>query len=84
MPKMRSDSWIILELLIALVVFGVLSFFVVPVYEKGASIVIEVVKVSLAGVLGYKFGKALPQQASPPLSTPPTPKPDAPPPALKV
>jgi hypothetical protein len=86
MPKMKSESWIVLELLIGLMGLGALSFFFIPVYEKGAWVVIDAVKASLALVLGYKFGKALPQQASqtPPVAPPIPPNPPSAPPDVKV
>ena len=39
-----------------LVLFGILSFFKVPMYEKGAWLVIGAASSALTGALGFKFG----------------------------
>ena len=59
---MKSENWIIVELLGLLTAFGLLSFFFTPVYEKGAWLVMGAILSALSTVLGYKFGKNLPQQ----------------------
>ena len=63
MPEMKSESYIIVELGGALLFLGCLSFFFVPAYEKGAWLVINIISSGLAMVLGYKFGKGMPEQA---------------------
>ena len=60
---MKSESYIIIELGGALLFLGCLSFFFVPAYEKGAWLVINIISSGLAMVLGYKFGKGMPEQA---------------------
>ncbi len=61
---MKSESWIILELEIALLTLAGLSFFRTPVYEKAVWFIIGVLASAFTRVIGYKFGKAMPQQAS--------------------
>jgi len=60
---MKSESWIVAELGAALLFLGLLSFFFVPAYEKGSSLVMDCFKVGFGLVLGYKFGKGMPEQA---------------------
>ena len=61
---MKSESWLIVELAGALLLLAVLSFFMVPLYEKGAWFVIGSFSTALGTVLGYKFGKGMPEQAT--------------------
>ena len=63
MPDMKSESWIILELGVALLLLAALSFFVIPAYEKGAWFAFGTFASGFALVLGYKFGKGMPDQA---------------------
>ena len=42
--------------LAVLVLFGILSFFQVPMYEKGAWLVMGAASSALTGALGFKFG----------------------------
>jgi len=63
---MQSESWIIVELLILLAIFGGLAFFRIPAYEKGAWMVMGAIWTALSTILGYKFGKNMPQQAADP------------------
>jgi hypothetical protein len=60
---MKSENWIILEFAAILASFGVLSFFMVPAYEKGGWEVMMIFSTGLGTVLGYKFGKNMPQQS---------------------
>jgi sugar phosphate permease len=60
---MKSESWIIAELGGALVLLAGLSFFYTPVYEKGAWFVMGAFVAGFNLVLGYKFGKGMPEQA---------------------
>jgi uncharacterized membrane protein len=62
MSQMKSENWIIVELLVGLMALGVLSFFFNPVYEKGTWLVIGTVVSLLSMIFGYKFGKSLPSQ----------------------
>jgi hypothetical protein len=62
--KMKSESYIILELGAALLLLGVLCFIITPVYEKGAWFVIGTMSNGFSLVLGYKFGRSMPQQAT--------------------
>jgi len=54
------------ELLILLAIFGGLAFFRIPAYEKGAWMVMGAIWTALSTILGYKFGKNMPQQAARP------------------
>ena len=60
---MKSESWIIVELGMALLLLALLSFFLTPAYEKGAWFAIGIFANGLSLVLGYKFGKGMPEQA---------------------
>ena len=60
---MKSESWIIAELGGALLLLAAMSFFLTPSYEKGAWFVIGVFASGFSLVLGYKFGKGMPDQA---------------------
>lgn len=82
-PPMKSESLIIIELLVLLALFGVLSFYQVPVYEKGAWLTISMFASLASLVLGYKFGRSMPQQAGDARSTDPAaPSPEAPTPPV--
>jgi hypothetical protein len=63
---MKSESWIVLELGAALLGLAVLSFFRVPSYEKAAWFIIGAFSTAFGTVMGYKFGKSMPQQANDP------------------
>jgi hypothetical protein len=60
---MKSESYIIVELGAALLILSFLSFFFIPAYEKGAWFAIGVFSNGFSLVLGYKFGKGMPEQA---------------------
>ena len=47
--------------LAVLAMFGVMSFFFNPLYEKGAWEVIAVAGAALSGALGFKFGVSNPK-----------------------
>ena len=64
MPEMKSESWIIVELGAAILLMAILSFIFVPAYEKGAWFALGVFSNGFSLVLGYKFGKGMPEQAS--------------------
>jgi hypothetical protein len=64
--EMKSESWIIVELIVLMFVLGILSFFFVPAYEKGAWMVMGAIWTALSTILGYKFGKNMPQQLGDP------------------
>jgi hypothetical protein len=59
---MKSESWIIAELGVSLLLLAILCFFVVPVYEKGAWFVVGAFVSAFNLVMGYKFGKGMPDQ----------------------
>jgi hypothetical protein len=60
----KSESWIILELILFLAAFGGLSFYQTPIYEKGAWMVMGAIWTALSTILGYKFGKNMPDQST--------------------
>ena len=60
--QMKSESCLIIEFALALLLLGVLSFFFIPVYEKGLSAALTTFQSALIGLLGYKFGRSIPQQ----------------------
>ena len=59
---MKSENWIIVELGVALLLLGVISFFMVPAYEKGSWFVMGAFASGFSMVMGYKFGRSMPQQ----------------------
>jgi hypothetical protein len=59
---MKSESWLIIQFALVLLIFGVLSFFFSPVYEKGAWAVMTGFMTALGTIMGYKFGRSMPQQ----------------------
>ncbi len=60
---MKSESWIILELGGVLMVLAALSFFMVPAYEKGVWFAYGTFAAGFSMVMGYKFGKGMPEQS---------------------
>lgn len=64
MSDMKSESWIIVELILILLGVAILSCFFVPAYEKGFWYVTGAIGGSLSVVLGYKFGRSMPQQTT--------------------
>jgi hypothetical protein len=60
----KSDTWFIIEVAVILAALGFLSFWQVPVYEKGAAMIMTVFADALKVLLGYKFGKSMPQQST--------------------
>lgn len=68
---MRSSTDRLLAgLFVALALFGVLSFFKLPAYEKGVWYVIGAIAVAISNILSFKFGV---HQATSPTATPTTP-----------
>lgn len=63
---MKSESWLIIQLGGALLVLGLMSFFVVPLYEKGAWFVMGAIYGAFNAVIGYKFGRSMPEQKGDP------------------
>ena len=64
--KMSGASWIVLECLIALVVFGAFSFFVKPAYEFGVGLIIGALISTLNNAAGVKSGSSMPEQPGDP------------------
>ena len=58
--KDASDR-IIYSLLALLLIFGALSFFVQPAYEKGVWLVLGAIVSGLSGLFGFKFGVHIPK-----------------------
>ena len=63
---MKSEHWIIFGLGGGLMIMALLSFFRVPLYEKAAWFIIGTFASAFTMVIGYKFGKAMPEQAGDP------------------
>jgi hypothetical protein len=61
---MKSESWLIVQVGLILAILTTLCFFVVPVYEKGAWAGLVVFSTAFSGLLGYKFGRSMPQQTT--------------------
>jgi hypothetical protein len=61
---MKSESWLIVQFGAALLALGLLSFFVVPAYEKGAWAIMTGFLTAMGTVMGYKFGRSMPQQST--------------------
>jgi hypothetical protein len=61
--EMKSETWLIVEFAGAIMALAILSFFFNPAYEKGVWFGIGVFALALQTVIGYKFGKNMPQQA---------------------
>jgi hypothetical protein len=59
----KSESIIAIELGAFLLLLSVMSFFFVPAYEKGVWLGIVAFSNGFSLVLGYKFGKGMPEQA---------------------
>ena len=64
----KSEDWLIAGLGTAVLIALVLAFIVKPVYEAGASHIIDGLLGALTIAMGYKFGKSMPQQAGDPKS----------------
>ena len=64
--KMSGDSWLVVELGVALLSLAILSFFFVPAYPKAMDRVTDVVAIAFTAVISYKFGRSMPQQAGDP------------------
>jgi hypothetical protein len=64
--KMSGNSWVILQCLAILTVFGVLSFFRMPEYGLGVGLIIGAVIAMLNNAAGVKSGGKLPEQVGSP------------------
>jgi hypothetical protein len=65
---MKGDSWLILELVVILAAFGLVSFWYTPVYGAGVTFVTAIFADALKVLLGYRFGRSMPQQAGQPVA----------------
>lgn len=63
---MKNEDWVILWLLTAVMILALLSFARVPAYEKAIEHISDALSGSLLTVIGYKFGRSMPQQANDP------------------
>ena len=59
---MKSENWIIVELGSALLLLTILGFFRTPAYEKLVWFAAGTFSSQFCAVVGYKFGRSLPQQ----------------------
>ena len=64
--KMSGDSWLVVELGMALLLLAILSFFFIPAYAKAMDRVTDVIAIAFTAVISYKFGRSMPQQAGDP------------------
>jgi hypothetical protein len=64
MNPVKSETWIIIELGACLMALALLSFFFTPSYEKTVWFVVNVFATALGTVMGYKFGRSMPQQST--------------------
>ena len=62
--KMKSSSWVIVELGVALVFLATLSFFYSPAYEKGVWLIMGALVLAFGNALGVKSGSSMPQQTT--------------------
>ena len=60
---MKSESCLIIELGAVLLILAGLSFFFTPAYEKAVWFIIQAVSAALSTVIGYKFGRSMPEQS---------------------
>ena len=60
---MKSENWIIVELGAALLLLSLVGFFRIPAYGKLVDYVSGAFAAAFATVVGYKFGRSMPQQA---------------------
>jgi hypothetical protein len=61
---MKSEDYIIAGLGACLFALALLSFFFNPAYEKAVWFLVGVFATAFGTVVGYKFGKSMPQQAA--------------------
>ena len=61
-----ADNFLLGTLVLALVVMGGMSFFYNPVYEKAVWFIIGALVTAFTTVIGYKFGRSMPEQSSDP------------------
>src|ERR1035441_8587977 len=64
--KMSANSAVVLECLIGVVAFGILSFFYEPKYAMGVGLVIGALIGVLNNASGVKSGSTLPEQVGAP------------------
>ena len=63
---MKSENWLIVELGACVMALAVMAFFLEPRYEKCVWFIAGVLCTQFGNVMGYKFGKSMPQQAGDP------------------
>lgn len=63
---MKAAIMLTCSLLVMLLIFGLLSFFRVPAYEKGVWLIFGAVVSALSGLLGFIFGIHMPKPGDPP------------------
>ena len=63
---MKSENWLIVEFGAALLILALLAFFYQPQYEKAVWFIIGAFTTQLGNVVGYKFGKSMPEQKGDP------------------
>lgn len=61
-----SDNGIIAGLLVVLALICGLAYFFKPADNETVRVVVHVLELSLTTIMGYKFGRSMPQQANDP------------------
>lgn len=64
--QMRSETWLIIEIGAILAALCILCFFVTPAYDKGAWFLMGVFASQFGNMIGYSFGRSVPQQIGDP------------------
>jgi hypothetical protein len=64
MKEMKSDSWVVLECLVILALFGGASFLWEPKYAFGLGVAMTAVVSALNNAMGTKSGAKMPQQST--------------------
>lgn len=63
---MKSESWIIIELLAAVLILTALGYFFIPAYGPGVTFGMQAIVAAFNMVIGYKFGRSMPEQSGDP------------------
>lgn len=59
---MKSENWLILQIGSAIFVLTLLSFWFLPIHLAGVSLGFALLGDAFKVLLGYKFGRSMPQQ----------------------
>ena len=61
---MKSETWLIIQIGVAIFILTLLSFWFMPVHLAGVSLGFALLGDAFKVLLGYKFGKSMPQQST--------------------